>query len=75
VPEYKEPNNSVGYWKDVQNQKEFFDRLAVKWNIQKPEDWNKVTATMVLKEGGRFIKKNYPSLKQGTNIYRMYSHE
>jgi hypothetical protein len=55
-----------GYWKDKKNQKEFFDQLAVKWNIQKPEDWNKVTNKMVFKEGGRFIGS---SLQQGTEMH------
>jgi hypothetical protein len=58
-----------GYWKDKENQKEFFDQLAIKWNIQKPEDWNKVTNEMVLKEGGRFIVDYYNrSLQQGNNL-------
>jgi hypothetical protein len=57
-----------GYWKDKENQKAFFDQLAIKWNIQKPEDWNKVTREVVVKEGGYFIKWNYNSLQQGTNV-------
>jgi hypothetical protein len=55
-----------GYWKDIQNQKMFFDQLAIKWNIQNVEDWNKVTFEMALKEGGHFIGKYYnSSLQQG----------
>jgi hypothetical protein len=57
-----------GYWKDKKNQKEFFDQLAIKLNIQKKEDWNRVTFQMVDKEGGgNFIKRYYNgSLQQGT---------
>jgi hypothetical protein len=59
-----------GYWKAKENQKEFFDQLAIKWNIQKPEDWNKVTYDMVLKEGGRFIVYYYNgSLQRGINMH------
>ena len=59
-----------GYWKDKENQKEFLDQFAIKWNIQKPEDWNKVTRDMVVKEGGYFINKYYnSSLQQGINMY------
>jgi hypothetical protein len=59
-----------GYWKDKQNQKEFFDQLAIKWNIQKPEDWNKVTQEMAWKEGGYFINQYYnSSLQRGTNMH------
>ena len=55
------------YWKDKDNQKKFFDQLAIKWNIQKPEDWYKVTTEMVSKEGGRsFIDRYYGgSMRQG----------
>jgi hypothetical protein len=64
----------LGYWKDKQNQKEFLDQLAVKWNIQKPEDWHKVTIDMVLKEGGNFIVSYYNgSLQQGTVCIGAYS--
>jgi hypothetical protein len=48
-----------GYWEDIQNQKIFFDQLAIKWNIQKLEDWNKITRVMLLKEGGNFINRYY----------------
>jgi hypothetical protein len=55
-----------GYWKDIRNQKEFFDQLARKWNIQNQKDWNKVTNKMVIEEGGRFIGAYYNnSLQQG----------
>jgi hypothetical protein len=67
VPKERPVAKPRGYWKDKQNQKEFFDQLAVKWNIQKPEDWNKVTNKMLFKEGGSFIAKYYKkSLHLGT---------
>jgi hypothetical protein len=56
------------YWKDEQNQKAFFDQLAIRLNIKKPEDWSKVTCRMVLKEGGSFITNYYnSSVQQGNN--------
>jgi hypothetical protein len=58
-----------GHWKDTKNQKEFFDRLAIKWNIQSADDWNKVTLEMALKEGGHFIRTYYQhSLHRGTKV-------
>jgi hypothetical protein len=58
-----------GYWSDREKQKEFFNQLAIKWNIQKPEDWNKVTHKMALKEGGNFIATYYGgSLQRGTKL-------
>jgi hypothetical protein len=65
-PDYAPTTKPRGYWRDKQHQKEFFDRLAVKWNIQKPEDWNKVTHKMLIKEGGNWINHSYnSSLQQG----------
>jgi hypothetical protein len=56
-----------GYWKDKKNHKAFFDQLAIKWNITKLEDWNKVTTRSLLQEGGRFINHYYNgSIQQGT---------
>jgi hypothetical protein len=56
-----------GYWSDKDNQRKFFDQLAIKWNIQNKDDWNKVTGEMVQKEGGYFLSKYYKSsLQQGT---------
>jgi hypothetical protein len=66
-PDYTPTSKPLGYWKDKENQRKFFDQLAIKWNIQKPEDWNKVTKRMVLKEGGSFVTHQYnSSVQQGT---------
>jgi hypothetical protein len=60
-----------GYWKDKENQKKFFDQLAIKRNIQTMDDWNQVTTDVVVKEGGSFIDYYYNgSLQQG--IYRVH---
>jgi hypothetical protein len=64
--EFKPP----GYWKDIKNQRTFFDQLAVEWNIQNPEDWNQVTSRKVLDKGGHFINNYYHgSLFQGTKKF------
>jgi hypothetical protein len=39
----------------LEKQRELFDNLAIKWKLQKPEDWLKVTIKNVVKEGGSFI--------------------
>jgi hypothetical protein len=57
-----------GYWNDKVNQKDFLDRLAIKLNIQKPEDWIKVSTKLVLNEGGHFLKKYDGSLIKGTSF-------
>jgi hypothetical protein len=71
-PDYYLPiEKPHGYWKYKANQKRFFDQLAVQWKITKPEDWNKITVEMVLKEGGHFITAYYnASLRQGKNMIK-----
>jgi hypothetical protein len=69
-PDYVPASKPRGYWKDKENQKKFFDQLAVKWNIQNKDDWNQATGGIVVQEGGRFFRKYYGSLQQGTNILR-----
>jgi hypothetical protein len=44
------------------------EEYAKKWNIQKPEDWNKVTTSMVQKEGGNFLNYYNGSLLKGIVI-------
>jgi hypothetical protein len=63
-----------GYWRDKENQRAFFDRLAVKWNIQKPEDWNKMSTKMVMSEGGNFISYYNHSVSKGIYTLNTLSH-
>jgi hypothetical protein len=66
-PGYVPKAKPQGYWKYKENQKKFFDQLATKWNIQKEDDWNRVTLAMVTKEGGYFLADYYNnSLQRGT---------
>jgi hypothetical protein len=66
-PEFVPKRKPLGYWKDKKNQKELFDQLAIKLNIQKPEDWHQVTPAMV-SEGRSFLSAYYnDSVKQGTH--------
>jgi hypothetical protein len=58
VPSEGKPKRH-GYWKDKENQKAFFDQLAIKLNIKRPEDWHKVTGRLILNEGGSFLSKYY----------------
>jgi hypothetical protein len=45
--------------------------LAIKLNVQKLEDWNKVTHDMVMKAGGYFIGDLYNnSVAQGTPVMK-----
>jgi hypothetical protein len=69
-PEHRDTWRNIqpkGHWQDLNNQQQFFEKLAIKLNITKPSDWYKVTSNKVFEEGGTFIKKYYNgSLIQGT---------
>jgi hypothetical protein len=53
------PKKPSGYWNDIENQREFFDELAEKLNIQKPEDWYSVRVDTVRQHGGSFLVNQY----------------
>jgi hypothetical protein len=53
------------YWNDITRQRAFFDQLAIKLNIQTPEDWYNVNVRTVEAEGGSFISKYKGSLLRG----------
>ena len=50
------------YWKNIENQKIFFDEFAKKHNIVHPMDWKRISTRKFIKEGGKQILKYYPSL-------------
>ncbi len=54
-------NKPAGYWRDAQNQRDFFDNLAKSLDITKPEDWSRVKLATVLDRGGWFVKDYYDS--------------
>jgi hypothetical protein len=61
-------NKPKRHWNVKENQRKFFDELAVKYNIQKPEDWYTITMNMI--KGGGFINTQYGgSLIQGNLNY------
>jgi hypothetical protein len=63
------PRQPAGYWNDKVIQRLFFDKLAIKLNVRKPEDWYSVGVKTVLENGGHFVNKIYNgSLIQGTEV-------
>jgi hypothetical protein len=62
-----------GYWQNIQNQRAFMDRLAVKYDVKKPEDWKRVFAKTVLKEGGTFVKDQYNGSLTKGNYCHFYN--
>jgi hypothetical protein len=73
-PEHKsiwEAKRPHGYWKDIGNQRAFLERIAKKYDVQKPEDWYKIQAKGLLKEDGGYLINAYynGSLVQGNSSY------
>ena len=48
-------NPSESYWADKKIQREFFDKLAKKFEIKEWEDWYQIKASDVVKNGGTTI--------------------
>jgi hypothetical protein len=66
---YQSSSKSPGFWKDVNNQRSFFDHLAKVLKIQKKEDWYEVSVTTVIQMGGSFLSTYYnKSLIKGKAI-------
>lgn len=36
-----------GYWDDINHQRDFLDKLAVKLNVKEKDDWYKVTVKVI----------------------------
>jgi hypothetical protein len=57
----------VGHWKNIDNQRKFFDDLATKLDIRTPEDWSRVSKETFLQHGGSFVYTHYKgSFQRGT---------
>eukprot|EP01114_Cavostelium_apophysatum_P015052 TRINITY_DN4029_c1_g1_i1.p1 TRINITY_DN4029_c1_g1~~TRINITY_DN4029_c1_g1_i1.p1 ORF type:complete len:534 (-),score=127.16 TRINITY_DN4029_c1_g1_i1:1284-2885(-) len=66
-----------GFWKDLSNQREFMDQLAKKLNVQKWEDWYKVTYSDIVDNGGKVISRLYghSHIKTITTVYPEHNWE
>jgi hypothetical protein len=49
----------IPYWKDVKNQRNFMDQLAIKFEIKNPEEWNRISTKTAVQEGATFIRSYY----------------
>ncbi len=53
---------NLGFWKDIHNQREFFDGLEREWGIEKKEDWyqiDKATAVQRVNQLGVLLNQFY----------------
>jgi hypothetical protein len=75
--ERKVVSHRTSKWDDTANQRSFFDQLAVKLNVKKPEDWYSVGLETICKNGGSFIMTRYKGrskLTQGMNFNQVRFH-
>jgi hypothetical protein len=65
---------TAGYWKDLDNQRQFFSKVAKELKIQTYEDWYKVSVSKFQEMGGGgILKENGHSLVKGkTRFYRKF---
>ena len=67
----KKPRN---YWKEVKNQREFFDDLGRQLGITNLDQWNRVQASTIKEQGGASILLQYSSFYEAlTSIYPEHS--
>lgn len=51
------PTLPPNYWKNMNNKRKFLERMKRKFEIEKPEDWGKVTIWKITRAGGRALLK------------------
>lgn len=48
-----------GFWKSYENQRIFFDQLAISFNIQSPREWGCITYGQLVESGGSSLLNYY----------------
>ena len=51
--------NSIGYFKSIENQQKFMDDLFKKLELKSIEDWNKVSMSSIINNGGKNLLYHY----------------
>jgi hypothetical protein len=53
------PYNTYGYWKDMKNQRSFFDNLGKKLNVKTPSDWANFPFRVIIENQGGYLSFLY----------------
>ena len=53
------PKQSAGYWENQENIHQFLSEIQQKYNLNTPEDWNKITTKHIKLDGGFTLLKKY----------------
>ena len=49
----------VGYWENKENVQTFLDNLQQKYNLNSPDDWNSITTSHIISNGGKKLLSKY----------------
>ena len=49
----------LGYWQEIENVKEFLNKLKEKYNFKTSEDWNSINRKLIISNGGNSILNHY----------------
>lgn len=61
--------SNAGFWHHRPNQRAFFDSIASKYKITKPEHWSRVNRRVIMENGGTTILKQHQgSLFNSLNV-------
>ena len=56
---FKKTKQTTGYWENKENVHNFLSKIQEEHNIKTPEDWNKLTATIIHLNGGGTLLNKY----------------
>jgi hypothetical protein len=64
----KATRKKSGYWKNISNQRAFFDSMASTLNLTSAKEWSNINTSTLLKMGGSFVYSKYKgSLAEGND--------
>jgi len=62
----------IGFWKEKQNHRQFFDWLMSKIGYQSMDDWYKVTQKVIITSGGEGILRGYYNSSPSSALQTVY---
>ena len=78
---FKNPKQSIGYWKNEENILKFLSDLKEKYNLNSAEDWNSITQKQIKSNGGWALLSKYSifdlkcmACPEGKSIFKTPKH-
>ena len=51
----QKPTKSLQYWRIESNKNNFFEKLKIKYNLQTPQDWKRLSRNQIISQGGGWL--------------------